>query len=219
MKSILLCSLLLSLSAYGMSDTGSKTAIQQNAVEDSGMRNLISLIEAFMAGKLQAKEVLTKKSLAYNDYRDSSQIYETSLEEAHNTLIRINSIARWMADGDEQMAVQIKLWGLSRFERLQYLRNNLSEIDKSQFQMLRLYDFLRPIRSQELSHIAQNRSALVQALKEGDVYRINLAHNNATDLGEFVALEQRIQQMAHAVENGREDEDSLLVPRSSCVIS
>jgi len=193
-------------------------------------RRTNSLLDAFMTGRLQAREVEMKmaheesaasvsgveqkkkaeKLVVYSDHVDPSKKYENSLEDVHGALEDLhNTATNIVAPLPFQSTVrQLR----EKNEKVAYLRN-LGEDEKIHLQMLRLYRFLSPDASN-----AKNRLSFRQAFKAGDVKAINTVWAKPSNLGEVVSLDQSIQGMVVSIEQGEEVHNDLLHNPPACVI-
>ena len=89
MKKHLVISLLVSLPLCAMHQV--KVA---EIVGNQALKKTISLVDAYMAGRLQAAITGDKPSVTYPDYMDASTTYDQSLAEAYETLTATYSQAK-----------------------------------------------------------------------------------------------------------------------------
>lgn len=153
----------------------------QNFQESNKTREVISLIDAFMHGKIKASE----NEITFLDYENSSIAYKNSIKEAHDVLKELHNTILWLRLGWQATPLELELSNIHRTEPCFEKRkkclisrlSQLSEDDKSQLILDDLHQFMNnhdlDDKLDNYEEIVSNRLALKHALMAASASEIN----------------------------------------------
>ncbi len=157
------------------------------------LKKITSLMESFMSGKLQAKEKENKKIIVYSDYKDAAISYEDSIKDAYDVLSEVYGAVKFSIDGWAPLQIQSQMLTLKKDQKVDYL-SRLSEIDKTQLQALRFYDF------------KENKNYFLPAEIESRVEKITSSGSSEDQIDEELAVlgkELNLELRLESVESNR----------------
>lgn len=194
--------LITSFIAYASEPVSGSESDESSSLPFVSDRQINSLMEAYMEGKLEAAMENDIPMIKYIDYVDNSVIYVEPLEDAHKKLKDINRLAVFKISGWEPFPIQLHIKYLSKDQKIQYLLN-LSEEEKIELQMIRLYDFLR---NENYSLPEDKKNKLKQIIADDKVSDeekerqiVELMGENFEELAETIGANRSM--LAQAMEN------------------
>ena len=167
------------------------TSLELQESQEKKEVEVISMIEAYINGAF--KKGRSEGSLQFSNYSDPAIQYDESVNVVRSVLKEADNEVSSAIKELSPMKIQFTLYSLPNFLKVDRLKS-LSEYDKLQFQMLRLYDFRRILKSdlpkdvidgiRKCSTQEEKIAYQVEVEKEQDLEeKINVIENNRNKLG------------------------------------
>lgn len=180
-------------------------AEEKRALEQaSNIKEITSLIHAFMAGKLRAE----KERVHYSHYSHNETAYMRSLKDLSDILTAFHSLMSWKRSGWELLPIERELCLLQENNNaLIHTLSHLTEAEKFQIQLGRFYDFMkntdlqkRTLTDDEKKLFIENRLQLKRAVMEQDPQKINAACVQKLSPKTIVNIDQYVHRLKEKIE-------------------